>query len=172
MATVGTNRPGGYDHHHHHHQNPLQNDDEFSLRHMMDAEPNGPDSARDVLSGSSSIPAAGDASGNGVVDITAAQKMVSAMSGSLLTSLLGMSLFLLTNEPQILTCLVQSHLSMLSAYASNRKKLPNQSSISPNSLSQPPPSPPPKPPNWASHHAVAKSSSPAATPNSVSQRPG
>ncbi|RBR25974.1 uncharacterized protein FIESC28_01247 [Fusarium coffeatum] len=85
MATVGTNRPGGY---HHHHQNPLQNDDEFSLRHMMDAEPNGPDSARDILSGSSSIPAAGDTSGNGVVDITAAQKMVSAMSGSLLTSLL------------------------------------------------------------------------------------
>lgn len=86
MATVGTNRPGGYDHHYH--QNPLQNDDEFSLRHMMDAEPNGPDSARDVLSGSSSIPAAGDANGNGVVDITATQKMVSAMSGSLLTSLL------------------------------------------------------------------------------------
>ncbi|KAL4729025.1 Carrier protein, mitochondrial [Fusarium chlamydosporum] len=89
MATIGTNRPGGYDHdHHHHHQNPLQNDDEFSLRHMMDAEPNGPDSARDVLSGSSSIPAAGDGNGTSVVDITATQKMVSAMSGSLLTSLL------------------------------------------------------------------------------------
>jgi solute carrier family 25 protein 39/40 len=89
MATIGTNRPGGYDHHHHHHhQNPLQNDDEFSLRHMMDAEPNNPDNPRDVLSGSSSIPAAGDGNGSSAVDITATQKMVSAMSGSLLTSLL------------------------------------------------------------------------------------
>jgi solute carrier family 25 protein 39/40 len=87
MATIGTNRSGGYDHHHHH-QNPLQNDDEFSLRHMMDSEPNGPDSSRDVLSGSSSIPAAGDGKGSSVADITATQKMVSAMSGSLLTSLL------------------------------------------------------------------------------------
>ncbi|UZP46167.1 hypothetical protein NXS19_013979 [Fusarium pseudograminearum] len=86
MATIGTNRPGGYDHHHH--QNPLQNDDEFSLRHMMDAEPNSPDNSRDILSGSSSIPATGDGKGNGTVEITATQKMVSAMSGSLLTSLL------------------------------------------------------------------------------------
>jgi len=93
MATVGTNRSGGYDHHHHH-QNPLQNDDEFSLRHMMDAEPNNPGNSRDALSGSSSIPAAGDGNGNSVVDITATQKMVSAMSGSLLTSLLGMSIIL------------------------------------------------------------------------------
>lgn len=96
MATAGTNRPGGYDHHHNHHQNPLQADDEFSLRHMMDAEPTGPNDGRDILSGSKSIPAAGaGSSNNGVVDITATQKMVSAMSGSLLTSLLGMSLFIL-----------------------------------------------------------------------------
>ncbi|KAF5645417.1 mitochondrial carrier family [Fusarium sp. NRRL 25303] len=89
MATAGTNRPGGYDHHHNHHQNPLQADDEFSLRHMMDAEPTGPNDGRDILSGSKSIPAAGaGSSNNGVVDITATQKMVSAMSGSLLTSLL------------------------------------------------------------------------------------
>ncbi|KAM0349085.1 hypothetical protein ACHAPU_004020 [Fusarium lateritium] len=89
MATVGTNRPGGYDHHHHH-DNPLQADDEFSLRHMMDAESNSPSGGRrDVLSGSSSIPASGAGSdNNGAVDITATQKMVSAMSGSLLTSLL------------------------------------------------------------------------------------
>ncbi|KAF4991097.1 hypothetical protein FGRMN_8057 [Fusarium graminum] len=91
MATVGTNRPGGYDHHHHHHHdNPLQADDEFSLRHMMDTESNNPSSERrDVLSGSSSIPASGaGGDSNGAVDITATQKMVSAMSGSLLTSLL------------------------------------------------------------------------------------
>ncbi|KAI7771653.1 hypothetical protein LZL87_005929 [Fusarium oxysporum] len=88
MATAGTNRPSGYDHHNHH-QNPLQADDEFSLRHMMDAEPTGPNDGRDILSGSKSIPAAGaGSSNNGVVDITATQKMVSAMSGSLLTSLL------------------------------------------------------------------------------------
>ncbi|KAF5592152.1 mitochondrial carrier family [Fusarium pseudocircinatum] len=89
MATVGTNRPSGYDDHHNHHQNPLQADDEFSLRHMMDTEPTGPNDGRDILSGSKSIPAAGAGSNNnGVVDITATQKMVSAMSGSLLTSLL------------------------------------------------------------------------------------
>ncbi|WKT46598.1 WD40 repeat [Fusarium oxysporum f. sp. vasinfectum] len=55
----------------------------------MDAEPTGPNDGRDILSGSKSIPAAGaGSSSNGVVDITATQKMVSAMSGSLLTSLL------------------------------------------------------------------------------------
>ncbi|KAF4454971.1 hypothetical protein F53441_2628 [Fusarium austroafricanum] len=89
MATVGTGRPSGYDHDHDHHQNPLQADDEYSLRHLMNTEPESPDNGRDILSGSKSISMAGAGSNNnGMVDITATQKMVSAMSGSLLTSLL------------------------------------------------------------------------------------
>ncbi|KAL2675526.1 hypothetical protein Neosp_011712 [[Neocosmospora] mangrovei] len=90
MAPVGANRSGGFDHHHdnqhhHHHQSPLQADDDFSLAHMIDTEPNGPDNG-----GSPSVSGAGarGPGNNDVVDITAGQKMVSAMSGSLLTSLL------------------------------------------------------------------------------------
>jgi solute carrier family 25 protein 39/40 len=42
------------------------------------------------MSGISRIAGAGDGDGDGIIsDITAGQKMVSAMSGSLLTSLLG-----------------------------------------------------------------------------------
>ncbi|KAM5361934.1 hypothetical protein ACJZ2D_012810 [Fusarium nematophilum] len=85
MTPVGANHSGGFDdHNHHHHQNPLQADDEFSLAHIMDTEPNG--------AGGGGIPSGSGTAGRGhdgeIVDITAAQKMVSAMSGSLLTSLL------------------------------------------------------------------------------------
>lgn len=171
MATAGTNRPSGYDHHNHH-QNPLQADDEFSLRHMMDAEPTGPNDGRDILSGSKSIPAAGaGSSNNGVVDITATQKMVSAMSGSLLTSLLGMSLFSSCIRFMLIT-VAQLHPSMSSACDSSRKRLLDRPSISLNSQLLPPRSPPPKPPNSVSHPAVEKSFSPVATPNSVSLRLG
>lgn len=125
MATVGTNRPSGYDHHHNHnhHQNPLQADDEFSLRHMMDAEPTGPNDGRDILSGSKSIPAAGaGGSNNGVVDITATQKMVSAMSGSLLTSLLGR--YLSSSSIRLmLTSVAQLRPSMSFACDFSRKRL-------------------------------------------------
>lgn len=82
MVPVGANRSGGFDHHQHHHQSPLQAaDDDFSLAHMIDTEPNGPDNG--------GSPSAVGAGSSDIVDITAGQKMVSAMSGSLLTSLLG-----------------------------------------------------------------------------------
>jgi hypothetical protein len=172
MATVGTNRPSGYDHHHNHHQNPLQADDEFSLRHMMDAEPTGPNDGRDILSGSKSIPATGaGSSNNGVVDITATQKMVSAMSGSLLTSLLGMSLVSFSIRFMLIS-VAQLHPSMSSAYACSRKKHLDRPSISLNSQLPPLHSLPLRPPNSVSHPAVAKFSSPVATPNSVSLRLG
>ncbi|KAF4985556.1 hypothetical protein FDECE_16475 [Fusarium decemcellulare] len=92
MAPVEANHSGGFDYHNHHaqHQNPLQADDEFSLVHMMDTEPNGPGNGSTNLIARSSATSAGGGRGDGndIVDITAPQKMMSAMSGSLLTSIL------------------------------------------------------------------------------------
>ncbi|KAJ3514382.1 hypothetical protein NM208_g15068 [Fusarium decemcellulare] len=85
MAPVEANHSGGFDYHNHHahHQNPLQADDEFSLVHMMDTEPNGPGNGSTNLIARSSATSAGGGRGDGneIVDITAPQKMMSAMSG-------------------------------------------------------------------------------------------
>ncbi|KAH6991113.1 mitochondrial carrier domain-containing protein [Ilyonectria sp. MPI-CAGE-AT-0026] len=68
-------RSGGLDSNHHNHPNA---DDEFTLANMVDAKrPGG--------GGNSKVPAPAN---DDIVDITAPQKMISAMSGSLLTSLL------------------------------------------------------------------------------------
>ncbi|KAF4980702.1 hypothetical protein FZEAL_3370 [Fusarium zealandicum] len=87
MASAGADRSGGF-----HQQSPLQADDEFSLANMMDTEPNavGPGSGISSSSGASvaGVGAGGRGNDNDVGDITAVQKMVSAMSGSLLTSVL------------------------------------------------------------------------------------
>lgn len=72
-------RSGGLDSNHHNHPNA---DDEFTLANMVDTKrPSG-----------GSKPNAPPPANDDIVDITAPQKMISAMSGSLLTSLLGTSM--------------------------------------------------------------------------------
>lgn len=76
MASVVLNS-GGRSYHHHHQQDGIHHDhnharlqdDEYAMARLVDIE--GPNGGSDGL------------------DITATQKMISAMSGSLLTSVLG-----------------------------------------------------------------------------------
>ncbi|KAF7559308.1 hypothetical protein G7046_g4843 [Stylonectria norvegica] len=74
------NPSGDYLAHEHHHQNPLLAHDEFSMATMVDSEGHG--------GAGGGVGAAAGNSGDDSPDITAAQKMLSATSGSLLTSLL------------------------------------------------------------------------------------